>query len=101
MNSEKAIEVLENGAWWEYLDNLSCDAPVSKELHEALDVALEALRSNTQVLCRDCTHWQPVTIAEREKSSGGRATPIGTCIMLNGYFEETDYCCKARRRSQN
>lgn len=48
MDVEEAIEVLENGEWWNYLDQLSCDSEKSRLLHKALDLAIEALRKEME-----------------------------------------------------
>lgn len=44
MLPREAIEVLESGAWWNYLDQLSCGSEASKKFHDALDLAITALR---------------------------------------------------------
>ena len=48
MTREKAIEVLENGAWWDLLIPITTieGRKSDIELHEALDIAIAALRNN-------------------------------------------------------
>lgn len=45
MTKEKAIEVLENGAWWDLLIPITTieGRKLDIELHEALDIAIAAL----------------------------------------------------------
>ena len=47
MTKEKAIEVLENGAWWDLLIPITTieGRKSDIELHEALDIAIAALRN--------------------------------------------------------
>ena len=47
MTKEKAIEVLENGAWWDLLIPITAieGRKSDIELHEALDIAIAALRN--------------------------------------------------------
>ena len=47
MTREKAIEVLENGAWWDLLIPITTieGRKSDIELHEALDIAIAALRN--------------------------------------------------------
>ena len=47
MTREKAIEVLENGAWWDLLIPITTieGRKLDIELHEALDIAIAALRN--------------------------------------------------------
>lgn len=47
MTKEKAIEVLENGAWWDLLIPITTieGRKLDIELHEALDIAIAALRN--------------------------------------------------------
>ena len=47
MTREKAIEVLENGAWWDLLIPITTieGGKLDIELHEALDIAIAALRN--------------------------------------------------------
>lgn len=47
MTREKAIEILENGAWWDLLIPITTieGRKLDIELHEALDIAIAALRN--------------------------------------------------------
>lgn len=47
MTREKAIEILENGAWWDLLIPITTieGRKSDIELHEALDIAIAALRN--------------------------------------------------------
>ena len=47
MTREKAIEILENGAWWDLLIPITAieGRKSDIELHEALDIAIAALRN--------------------------------------------------------
>lgn len=47
MTREKAIEILENGAWWDLLIPITTIEGMKSdiELHEALDIAIAALRN--------------------------------------------------------
>lgn len=48
MTREEAIEILEDGAWWGIVDILLCDSDAGKALHDALDVAVSALRAQQE-----------------------------------------------------
>ena len=54
MTREEAIEVLENGDWWDDLSEY-ISKPVMQELQDALDMAISALREQEQ------RRWIPVT----------------------------------------
>ena len=43
MTREEAIEVLENGDFWDYVAGLSCDTDAATKFHAALDMAIAAL----------------------------------------------------------
>lgn len=55
MTTDEAVKILENGDWWSFCD-IPCDLQESKELHEALDVVLSAIRAqqeaNAKCPCR-------------------------------------------------
>lgn len=43
MTNEEAIEILQDGQWWQFLNEMPCDSTESDEFHAALDLAIAAL----------------------------------------------------------
>lgn len=46
MTREEAIRILENGNWWNWLDDIRGDAEDLMPLYDAIDLAVEALKEN-------------------------------------------------------
>ena len=50
MTTEKAINILTDGDWWFYLDSfVTINSKARKELLDAIDTALAALRAQQEV----------------------------------------------------
>ena len=94
MTREEAIEVLENGGWWDSLIPVTTiEGRIEDDkLHEALDLAIAALRPVSRervILCRDCRFWQD--------NNGGYPHP--ECRWGNDETPDADdYCSFAERK---
>ena len=67
MTREEAIEVLENGEWWEELAEWYMIVhPEHDKLHDAVDMAISALRQQETVTNRN----EPLTLDEMRKMDG-------------------------------
>lgn len=58
MTNEEAIEVLENGAWWDMVSTMSCGRDASVKFHAALDVAITALCAQQTPATLDRSRWE-------------------------------------------
>lgn len=58
MTNEEAIEVLENGAWWDLVGTMPCDREASVKFHAALDVGIAALRAQQTPATLDRSRWE-------------------------------------------
>ena len=68
MTREEAIEVLENGEWWEELTEWYMVAhPEHNKLHDAVDMAISALRQQ-DVADKDVGKNEPLTNAQKIRS---------------------------------
>ena len=66
---EDAIEILKDGAWWSMVDiMLPCDGAASKALHDAVDTAIAALR--TQPVKLDRSWWEGCNLCNNPTISG-------------------------------
>lgn len=71
MTNEEAIEVLENGDWWEELAEWYMIVhPEHNKLHDAVDMAISALRQQETVTNRNGLN-EPLTMDELRSRAGG------------------------------
>lgn len=93
MTREKAIEVLENGAWWDlFIPITTIEGSKSDiELHEALDIAIAALRPITQDQVRG--YWIHEKIQSNQSITGYFELPCCKCSNCGCYVQqETNFC---------
>lgn len=57
MTNEEAIEVLENGAWWDLVGTMPCDREASVKFHNALEAAIFALRGQQAPAKLNRSRW--------------------------------------------
>lgn len=83
MTNEEAIEVLENGEWWEELTEWYMVVhPEHDKLHDAVDMAISALRKQDHF--REVTKKvEPLTLEELRKMDG---EPVW-CVEITGREE--------------
>ena len=83
MTREEAIEVLENGEWWEELTEWYMVAhPEHNKLHDAVDMAISALRQQEHF--REVTKKvEPLTLDELRQMDG---EPV-YCVEITGREE--------------
>ena len=113
MTREEAIKILENGGWWDSLDDDISDADMDP-LQDALDLALTALRpvSRERVEkvwsgCQMCEGWNTIELkpcangdlgVRADIGSAGQADPFGLVVYNNllasGYvdFQFCPFC---------
>ena len=109
MTREKAIEVLENGAWWDLLIPVTTieGRKSDIELHEALDIAIAALRNGWisvkdrlpdkpghYLICTSINYWHGGCMdINNEHKYHESGTPIGydgtTMSVLDCYYDVT------------
>lgn len=58
MTREEAVEVLENGGFWDYMAKLSCNTDAVKKFHAALDMAIAALSAGQTPAKLDRSRWK-------------------------------------------
>lgn len=58
MTNEEAIEVLENGAWWDLVGTMPCDREASVKFHNALEAAIFALRGQQTPMKLGRSRWE-------------------------------------------
>ena len=94
MTREEAIEVLENGEWWEELAEWYMVVhPEHNKLHDAVDMAISALRQQ-DVADTDVGKNEPMTNAQKIRSMSDEE--LAEFLSFNG---DVEYChagmCKA------
>lgn len=72
MTNEEAIEILENGAWWDMVGAMSCDSDASVKLHAALDAAISALRTPQTPAKLDRSRWEGCICCTRQSQVRAR-----------------------------
>ena len=84
MTREEAIKVLENGSWWDSLDDDISDADMNP-LQDALDLALAALRGPTREMvermfpgCEMCEGWNTIKLKPCANGDLGVQADIGS-----------------------
>ena len=84
MTKEEAIEVLENGEWWEELTEWYMVVhPEHNKLHDAVDMAISALRQQETVTNRNGLN-EPLTLNEL------REMPCEPVYIVAGYVSWWD-----------
>lgn len=89
MTREKAIEVLENGAWWDLLIPITTieGRKSDIELHEALDI--DIVNGVLAIGCFGCGEYTP--ISELMKLHLNDAVPIVRCKDCKSYKKSGEY----------
>ena len=65
MTNEGAIEVLENGAWWDLVGTTPCGSEASVKFHNALEAAIFALRGQQAPMKLDRSRWEECGFCSR------------------------------------
>ncbi len=85
MTNEEAIEILENGAWWDMvLILLPRDSTASAALHSAVDMGISALRAQQTPAKLDRSRWEGCTHCENRCC----------CTCKYSIASEAEYPCK-------